>query len=453
VRGRLWCLRLMLLLVVSALVFSPLAVRGATFSTQPVGWDHDPSALMLPSSPVYPGVVAYRDVRMWLAERSYEKSELLLGFANQDAAAINTMARRQDFVTSASHTSSYQQTFDRCVGWLVISSERGNDMSYLLARVKNDHLAQQSALEQAMALMPEWSRDSLDAARAHVAEVLLEAVEVLEGDDAARSYAADMASMHLDLPLPQSSVPAPAPSILVVPPQAPTVEESVQPNIEEEPAPSAPSIISLSVDQDVVAFKGTVGIICTLASEDTDDLSYAWWCSRGDLVASRTEAQWTAPKRVGEYEISVTVYDGLGRSDTRTAVIRVEEGDDAASDVPIENDDSAAPGNRQPAVSPEIKELLMSADHIYFDQTLGGGCSILVSRSCNIQCVVEDPDQLEFDWTVTGGARITGSGDSAVLTVPASPCRVTATVTTTNQSGDQDTASVEVYVTTCTYCF
>lgn len=164
-RGKLWCLRLILLILVSAVVFSPLAVRGASLASQPVGWNHDPSTLLLPSAPTYPAVVAYRDIRMRMTERSFEKADLLLSFANQDAAAISTMARRQDFVTSANHASIYQQTFDRCVGWLVIADERGNDVSYLLSTVKNDHIAQQVALGQTLTIMPDWSQQSIQSAR------------------------------------------------------------------------------------------------------------------------------------------------------------------------------------------------------------------------------------------------------------------------------------------------
>ena len=452
-RGKLWCLRVTLLLIVSALVFSPLAVRGASLASQPVGWNHDPSTLLLPSSPTYPAVVAYRDVRMSMTDRSFEKSELLLDFANQDAAAINAMAQRQDFVSSASHSSVYRQTFDRCVGWLVIADDRGNDVSYLLNQVKNDHVAQQIAIGRALVAMPEWSRESLEAARSHAVVVLLEAIRLLEGGEAAASYADSLASMLPDLELPQAVPTKQTPSIVVVSPASTTPEASQEPSVEGTGVPAAPTIASLRADRASVDFGDVVTITCRLSSEGDGDLSFSWWCSRGNLVASGTEATWSAPARAGVYEINVTVSDGLGRSATRSVEIRVAEEYDDESNSENSDDETEEPVGGQPDASPEIAELILSADHKYLEQSLGGGYSMLVSRGCTIRCVVEDASGLEFDWTATGGGRITGSGDTVTLTAPASPCYVKVSVTVTNRNGGHDSASVTVYVTTCTYCF
>lgn len=450
-RGRLWCLRLVLLLVVSALVFSPLAVRGSSLSSQLVGWNHDPSTLMLPSSPAYPAVIAYRDIRMHIAEPSFEKSELLLGFANQDAAAINTMAQRQDFVSSASHSLNYQQTFDRCVGWLVIASERGNDVSYLLARVKNDHLAQQTALKQALIALPDWSRDGVEATRRHAAEVILEAVRLLEGSNAATLYHDTISSALPDLELPETTPAPTSPSVVVVAPLSVQAEGAPT---EETSSPAAPSIVSLSADRSAVAFGDAVQVQCDLGGEASDDLSFSWWCSRGTLVATGTEATWTAPSRAGQYEINVTVSDVDGQRDSRSIEITVEA-DDAVPDEPNDEEDDGdnESTSSDPPASPEIASLSLSADHKYFEESLGGGYSILVSRSCTIECVVGDPAGVEFEWTATGGGTVKGSGDTVTLTVPATPGYVTVTVSTSNQRGDTDSASVTLYVSTCTYCF
>lgn len=452
-KGRLWCLRLTLLLVVSALVFSPLAVRGASLASQPVGWNHDPSSLLLPSSPSYPAVVVYRDVRMSVASRSFEKSELLLDFANQDAAAINIMAQRQDFVSSASHSTVYQQTFDRCLGWLVIADDRGNDVSYLLSRVKNDHLAQQVAMGRALTAMPEWSHESLEAARSHAVMVLLEAIRLLEGNEAAESYAAGLASMMPELELPQASPTKPAPSVIVVSPVAAPAEASAEASGDASIA-DAPAITSLRASSKSVYFGDKVSITCALFYEGNDELNFSWWCSRGNLVANGTEATWTAPSRPGVYEINVTVSDSLGRGDSRSVEIQVTEEYDEESDSTSGDEEGEEPGvDEESDASPEIVGLSLSADHKYLEESLGGGYSMLVSRSCAVQCIVADPAGLDFEWTATGGGRITGSGDTVTLTVPASPGYVKVTVTATNQNGEQDSASVTVYVSTCTYCF
>jgi hypothetical protein len=453
--GRLWCVRLLLLMVVSALVFSPLVVRGSSTSARPIGWNHDPSSLMLPSSPAYPAVTIYRDARLFIAERSFEKSELLLGFANQDAAAIAMMAQRQDFVSSASHSSAYQETFDRCVGWLVIASERNNDVSYLLARVKNDHLVQQSALSQAVQLMPEWSSEALKGARDHAAVVLLEAVGLLEGSAAAESYASSIALVYPEVSRPslQLSSAPPQPSVVVIPPSGAT-DSSSEARSSEVAVSTPPRILSMEIDEDTIGFGGVVDVDCDIEAADLDDLSYSWWCSRGNLVASGTGATWTAPQRAGSYEIKLTISND-GGSDTRSVEVAVEDEDDSTAG---ENDASdgtqAEPeGRALTSSSPEIIALRLSADHKYFDETMAGTYSILVSRACTIQCVVEDAAGVDFSWVADGGGRLDGSGDTVTLSVPATPGYVTVTVTTRNSEGDEDSRSVRIYVSTCTYCF
>ena len=452
--GRLWCVRLLLLMVVSALVFSPLVVRGSSTSARPIGWNHDPSSLMLPSSPVYPAVTAYRDARLFIAERSFEKSELLLGFANQDAAAIAMMTQRQDFVSSARHSSAYQKTFDRCVGWLVIASERNNDVSYLLARVKNDHLVQQSALSQAVELMPEWSSEALTGARDHAAVVLLEAIELLEGSAAAESYASAVALLYPEVSRPNPRLSsAPPPSVVVIQPSGATGSSSVAQSSEVSTSP-APRILSMEIDEHTVGFGGAVDIDCDIEATDLDDLSYSWWCSRGNLVASGTGATWTAPERAGSYEIKLTISND-GGSDTRSVEVLVENEDDrTAGEEDVSDGTNAEPESRAPtSSSPEIIALELSADHKYFDESMAGTYSILVSRTCRIQCVVEDAAGLDFSWVADGGGRLDGSGNTVTLSVPARPGYVTVTVTTRNSSGDEDSRSVRIYVSTCTYCF
>ena len=87
-KGVLWLIRIILLIGVSLLVFSPLAVHGEAQAPQPVRFDYDVSELMLPSSPVYPIVTTYREARMSFAERSPGKAAVALTYANEDAAAI-----------------------------------------------------------------------------------------------------------------------------------------------------------------------------------------------------------------------------------------------------------------------------------------------------------------------------------------------------------------------------
>ncbi len=469
-KGRLWCIRIALLMFVGCIVLSPLAVSGAASYSQPVGWNHDPSALMLPSSPVYPVVITYREVRMSLADHSYEKAELLLEFSNQDAAAIVAMARRQEYVVATGHCSTYQHTFDRCIGWLMLASDRGNNVSHLLSRVKNDHLAQQGALSQAAQQLPEWSDDGVEMARIHVAEVLLLAIQVLEGDESAAAYARaievvcpELAGLIPDMESGQVSSDTPPVAV-----ESSNIEQSDTSTGQdaEDQAYAAPHIKALEAERYTVKPKESITISITLGSNALDDARYAWWCSRGGLVTDGLQATWIAPDRPGLYEISVTVTDAIGRSDTKSVEIRVIEDEDDLPHPVVSDDenastwDNADTGDNTPVpeqaasvITPEIVALTASADHKYLDQNIGGGYAILVSREAEVHCEVVDATGLSFEWVVTGDAKITGSGDTVRFAAPARPGYVTLKVTVSNQEGEEDSRSLTFYVSTCTYCF
>lgn len=471
-RGRLWLVRFALLVVVSGIVLSPLAVRGAAPSPQPVGWNHAPSAIALPSSAAYPAVVAYRELRMSFADKSFEKAELLLEYANQDAAAIATMTRRQEYVSAAAHFPTYQHTFDRCVTWLLMAEDRGNNTSYLLARVKNDHLAQQTALNDAVGSLPEWALEGVSSTRAHVATELLHAIQILEGDAGARNYAQLLVSAHPDLAgiWDTGAKPEPTP---VAPPQVDSdVAGSVRPetstatNAMQEAEPTI-SIVSLKLDEELVAPLGSTVVSCVLAQDkDPDDYTYSWWCSRGSLSTDGPQATWIAPEQEGTYEIAVTATDLHGNSATQSVEVRVGEQDnglgmveqnpegEVANDVLQTAEDEGSTAGDSPAmVVPEITSLSATAEHHYLEQNLSGGYAILVSRDAEVHCDVVDATGLLFEWTIDGDGELSGSGETVRMTAPGRPGYVTVTVTVSNDEGEQDTGSLTFYVSTCTYCF
>ncbi len=467
-RVRLWLVRFGLLIVVSGIVLSPLAVRGATPSSQPVGWNHTPSVLNLPSSATYPAIVAYREFRMSFADKSYEKAELLLKYSNQDAAAIAMMSRRQEYVQAAAHFPTYQHTFDRCVAWLLLAEDRGNNVSHLLSRVKNDHLAQHSALAEAVDLLPEWALEGVVATRSHVATEMLHAVQILEGDDAATSYAQLLVSAYPDLAGIWDTEETQEP----IEPDTPTAHRDVPGSVgaESSSATSAAhqaerktSIIALTPDREHINPGESLVISCVLADGlAEDEHAYSWWCSRGSLVTDGPQATWIAPQQDGLYEISVTATDSEGRSDTLSIEVRVGHSEEALSAADYDangdesdptDDDASNPQQVHAVVIPEIISLSATAEHHYIDQNLGGGYAILVSRSADVHCKVVDANGLSFEWTIEGNGELSGSGDTVRMTAPSRPGYVTVTVTVSNEDGEQDTGSLEFYVSTCTYCF
>jgi len=459
-RGALWSIRLLLLVVVSGIVLSPLAVSGAASSPQPVGWNHDPSALTLPSSPIYPGVIVYRDIRMSLADHSFERAELLLGFSNDDAAAISTMARRQEYVVAAAHGSAYLDTFSRSVAWLLVASERGNNVSYLLSRLKNDHMAQQSALGEAAELLPEWSSVGLASIRVQAVAILLDATQTLEDGDAARSYKRALVAMHPELSnLLQEAqhgdqLVDPSLSALIIPDTGPVEDSSADQTSEVEILSDPPSLAALHAEQNPVLPGDTISITAMLGSGESEDLRYSWWCSRGRLVADSTHATWTAPDIDGVCEINLTVTDARGRRDIRGVEIWVLDDLEGSveGDSPSNQEEPATDQPIRP-VYPEILSLTATADHKFLNQNLGGGYAILVSREAELRCEVVDAAGLTFEWIVEGDCEITGSGHTVMMKAPARSGYFTVTVTVSNSDGEQDSHSLTFYASTCTICF
>jgi len=205
-RGGLWLIRLLLLVAVSAVVFSPLVVHGEASAPRTLDLEGNVSNLALPSSPTYPVVTAYREVRLALSESRCEKARVSLSFASDDAVAIMKLAMREDYSAAVQHAATYRQDFDRSVGWTVVEGQDGTNVAALLAELKNEHMGQQAALARACALVPPWAVDGLDTARRHAAAVLLEAIEVLETGEQAESYRATLAQVFPEIvPVPHAA--------------------------------------------------------------------------------------------------------------------------------------------------------------------------------------------------------------------------------------------------------
>ncbi|MBE9505684.1 MAG: hypothetical protein IMY84_02630 [Chloroflexi bacterium] len=444
-RGGLWLVRLFLLCAASFVVFSPLVVRGEAALPGPTRWQYDASGLMLPSSSVYPAVSAYRQVRMELTEGNPNKAELSLMFANEDAAAIGALVRRQEYVDAVNHGGTFQEDFDRCVGWILIARERGTDVSSLLARLKNDHLGQQVVLGEAVTQLPEWAFEGLTSTREHVAEVLVEAIGMLEGWESAEAYLRMLSNVDADLGS-RVTVEGPVEAEAETPPLPPAASPEMEPDIVDIPA-DPPVIVDISIDRDDVDVGDKCTVSCEVEADDEAALDYSWACSEGKLSMKGNTATWTAPDEPGRYRIEVTVTDSLGQSDGEYIEVRVRESEEDAEPDP-DPDPDPGPGSSAP---PEIVEISVTAEHKYLEKSMVG-YSILVGRSCEITCEVADDDGVSYEWVATAG-EITGSGDTITWSAPHAPYNEEVTVTVSNSSGEQDSMTLCFHVTTCTQCF
>ena len=459
-KGGLWLIRILLLIGVSLLVFSPLAVHGEAQAPKPVRFDHDVSELMLPSSPVYPIVATYREARMSFAERSPGKAAVALTYANEDAAAIGQLVQRNEFVAAIDHCNVYRENFDLSVGWLAIADERGNDVSALLAQAKNDHLGQQAVLQEATAGMPEWALEGMDTTRAHAAALLLEGIGQIEGGRAASLYASTLEAVYPGLveqaavfsssPVEVNEV-EPSSDPIVISGSADLGKADTTTGSTQDVLSPPPDIASLSISPKTVEPGGECQVKCSVISEEGQHLEYLWLCSDGDIDGDGDEAIWTAPSRIGTHKVVVTVTDADGQNDSLAIDIRVREPDDDDEEDEA-NDDEIEAGSQAPlSGSTEILGFQVTAEHKYLEPSMVG-YSILVGRACTIQCDVEDPSAVSFEWTATAG-QLTADGNTVLWKSPEAASNQEVTVTVTNGSGDSTTETIAFHVTTCSQCF
>ena len=462
-RRGLWLIRLLLLVTVSAVVFSPLVVHGEASTPRPLNLEYEVSALALPSSPTYPAVTAYREVRLSLSEGHCEKARAALSFANDDTAAIIEMVKLERYTEAARHASVFRENFDLSVGWTVIAGQNGTNVSSLLSQLKTDHVGQQAILAQASAALPLWAKDTLESSRQHAATVLLEAVGLLQGQQEAEAYRYTMAEACPDLVLGENE---------------PRIEVGAQADTGEEPedgvgtdivvvttedehdateatgtptSESMPDIASMSLSPSVLAPGDTCIVSCNVATGSPDDLKYKWSCRDGELDTTGATAVWTAPSREDTYAISVTVQDSSGNTDDASIDVHVRTRSATEDDTPESLSNPMSPSPNESA-SPEILALNVNADHGYLSHSFGDSYSILVGRSCTITCEVNDPDSVSFEWAANGG-EIDGEGDTVTWEAPKVVGNLKLTVTVTNGEGHEDSAVLSFYCTTCSQCF
>jgi hypothetical protein len=67
-------------------------------------------------------------------------------------------------------------------------------------------------------------------------------------------------------------------------------------------------------------------ITCSTDDPDGDDLVYTWDAGDGTISGTGAVVTWIGPIEAGTYEVSVTVDDGKGKSDTDTVLVEVRGG-------------------------------------------------------------------------------------------------------------------------------
>ena len=128
-------------------------------------------------------------------------------------------------------------------------------------------------------------------------------------------------------------------------------------------------------------------ITTTATDLDNDPLIYEYTVPAGEIIGTGPEVTWVAPEETGDYEITVTVDDGLEISQPGSVIVTVDEN----------------PPNHPPVIE--------RVDVAPTEVDPGG--------SSNITVIASDPDNDEifYEYTPTGG-QIIGTGPSVVWVAP-----------------------------------
>jgi hypothetical protein len=170
-----------------------------------------------------------------------------------------------------------------------------------------------------------------------------------------------------------------------------------------------PVIKSLVANADWTLPSGSLNVTCDASDPDGDKLSYEWTASGGSISGAGATVKWTAPQKVGTYNITVVVKDGYGGEDTRFVLL------------------SAAPNP-----PPTIEKLVVTPIGNTFlrkPTEAGCDCDVWKDRQYNIECVVSSTsEELVYNWSCAAG-NISGEGANITWTAPSEiSVQVTLTV-------------------------
>ena len=178
---------------------------------------------------------------------------------------------------------------------------------------------------------------------------------------------------------------------------------------------------TLKASETVLSMGDYTSIECII-SNGTDNISYEWSSSGGDIQGEGRVVEWFAPDSAGDYLIEVKVKGDNGRSGTASITITVT--------------DNRAPAIQYFRLNPQNPKYY-NGDHI------------LKNQSCDIECAAqdEDGDELAYTWSCDKG-DISGTGAKITWTAPSEECKAYVTVEISDGNGGMTTDYITFRVVT-----
>jgi hypothetical protein len=190
----------------------------------------------------------------------------------------------------------------------------------------------------------------------------------------------------------------------------------------------------LIADADWTLPSDSIQVTCDASDPDGDELSYEWTTDGGDISGTGAVVNWTAPQKIGAYNITVVVSDAYGGEDMRSVPISVNLG-----------------------TPPIIENLIVTAEHRYLKEN-GSGYDYKVGKEKNydIKCTVSDMSSpVSYNWSCDGGeiSGISKDGSRITWTAPnITNAYFTVTVIVSDVADNRVSKSIVLYVVPCSIC-
>ena len=197
-----------------------------------------------------------------------------------------------------------------------------------------------------------------------------------------------------------------------------------------EPPDNYPPIIDgLGAEAEWVPPSGSLLVTCNASDRDSDELSYDWSVSRGNITGTGPEVTWTAPEEIGVCDITVVVDDGQGNNATGSLTIITANG-----------------------TLPIIENLIVTAKEPKYLKEYSWGYKVGQGKEYDIECVSSNTSgELVYEWLCDGG-DVTGEGSIITWTAPNMTADVTVMVVVFDVAGYMDNESVFFEVVSCSSC-
>ena len=190
-----------------------------------------------------------------------------------------------------------------------------------------------------------------------------------------------------------------------------------------------PTIASLVADADWTTPSGSISVTCDASDPDGDELNYKWSTDGGDILGTGAVVNWTAPEKVGTYNITVTVTDGHGMEGTWPSV----------------------PLSVTAGTPPTIEDLIVTAEHKYL-KTTTYGYMVGKTKEYDIECIASNTSsELVYEWSCDGG-EISGEGSTITWTAPNESAYFTVTVIVSDVTDNRVGKSIVINVVSCSTC-